>query len=721
MADIGVRIIGEDQASSAFRAISESSRQTANDVGGLGSAFSGMSNVIASGVVKGQAIIGLFNSIIGAAQGVTSAIGGFVASTQRMNTDLENTRGSFGVLLGSAEQAEEMIKKMRVAAQTTTLSFEEFRNSGKYLLSFQFEASKVVDITKAIGAAVYALNAQSVGGMERIIRALGQMKAASRISREDLNQLTEVGVPAFKMLADVFGVTTAEIGKMITKGLLPADQAIDGLINQFQRLYGASSAQMATNLSVVTSNLGDFFQQAQQIVGSGVFTVYKQQLQEVTKAVGSPVFMQIATQLGGVVGDAYRKFNESAVSPAIRAVTDFMNSLDIVNPRPAITRLLTDIEGLLNGLITQYLGGNGLLVVKNFMSVFNQLAQSGVTLLQSGNIFTALKQISSLGQDTSAGQFIGLLANEIGNLIQSGGQLKNFLIPVLKDLMDSLSSAAGNPSVKAFATSFTELFSVTNKEGQTFRLQFGEVIGFVRTAVANLVDFLTPIGPVIKSIFEFILPQLQLALNLMTNIMQLANDIKKLFADVQNASVAPANQAGQAIAGNFSQGLSASMAEANQSIASTIINNLTQTGNYLASSAAVSSTWSNVGNSIAQAITNGYNGGFTGLISAIQSKIGVATIKVATTPSNITSAAGNGDSSSQREVFAMQSNGGETEQGVAANYYGTANSETSNSKTSFAGITRVYQNNVTIVTNKTDPRDLVASANFLFQKNAYNS
>ena len=167
MADIGVRIVGEDQASSAFRSISEASRQTANDVGGLGGAFNSMSNTIASGVVKGQAVIGLFNSILGAAQSVTSAIGGFVQTTQSMNSSLENTRGSFGVLLGSAEKAEEMINKMRIAAQTTTMSFEEFRNSGKYLLSFQFEASKVVDITKSIGAAVYALNAQDGQVMEQ--------------------------------------------------------------------------------------------------------------------------------------------------------------------------------------------------------------------------------------------------------------------------------------------------------------------------------------------------------------------------------------------------------------------------------------------------------------------------------------------------------------------------------------------------------------------------
>jgi hypothetical protein len=220
---------------------------------------------------------------------------------------------------------------------------------------------------------------------------------------------------------------------------------------------------------------------------------------------------------------------------------------------------------------------------------------------------------------------------------------------------------------------------------------------------------------VLKTIFDFILPQRELALNIMTRALQLANDVKKIFADIQSGSIAPANQAGEAIAGNFSQGLSASMAEASQSIASTVINNLTQTGNYLASSAAVSSTWSNVGNSIAQAITNGYNGGFAGLINAIQSKIGVATIRVATTPSNIVGGQGGG---AQPDSVQDQ---GVAPQRVYASFSNPSNNGESNPNTLTSGTTRIYQNNVTIVTNKTDPRDLVASANFLFQKNAFNS
>lgn len=150
MAEIGVRIIGEDQASDAFRAVSEASRSTAQDIGSLGGSFSSLSNVIASGVVKGQAIIGLFTSAVSAARNAADAIGGFIDQTVSMSASLESSRSAFGVLLGSSEKANALLNDMLQASRTTTMSFEEFRNSARYMLGFGFEAEKVVSNIKDI-------------------------------------------------------------------------------------------------------------------------------------------------------------------------------------------------------------------------------------------------------------------------------------------------------------------------------------------------------------------------------------------------------------------------------------------------------------------------------------------------------------------------------------------------------------------------------------------
>lgn len=380
MAEIGVRIVGEDQASAALRAVAESSRSTAQEVSSLGSAWGGLGNIITSSVVKGQAIIALFQGTVSAIGNATAGIRSFMQQSEQMNQSLENTRMSFSILTGSQEQSTKLLEEMKVAARSTVLSFEEFRNASKYLLGFQFDAKDVVQITKDIGAAVYALGAQNMGGMERIIRALGQMKSQGRLSREELNQLAEVGVPALKMLADSFGVTTAEMNNMIKAGTVPVESAITALLGKFRELYGSQTGALSNSFEVMTSNFGDFVNQAQLALGSGIFETNKRRLQELTQIVASPVFMKVATELGGRIGDAYRRFNETAVFPAIQAVGQFMQALDIQNPRPAIMNLLDNLSGVMDNVINQYFGGSGLSVLRTFSSMTSSVAQTLVDL-----------------------------------------------------------------------------------------------------------------------------------------------------------------------------------------------------------------------------------------------------------------------------------------------------------------------------------------------------
>ena len=440
MAEVGVRIVGEDQASSALRSVAESSRSTAQEVTALGGAWDTLGSTITSSVVTGQAIIGLLQGTLNAAGNATAGLRAFAQQTEQMNQSLEGTRMSFSVLIGSSEKANALLDEMKVAARSTVLSFEEFRNASKYLLGFQFDAKDVVQITKDIGSAVYALGAQNMGGMERIIRALGQMKAQGRVSREELNQLSEVGVPALKLLADGFGVTTEAMSQMVKAGTVPVEGAISALLGQMHQLYGANTEQLSKSFEVMTSNFGDFVDQAQQALGAGIFETNKRRLQELTQIVASPVFIKIATELGGRLGDAYRRFNDTAVFPAIQAVQQFMNALDINNPNPAIMSLFQNMQGIMENLINNYLGGNGVNAMKNFMAVLNQLASGITTAAQGGSLVDVLERISTIGQDTSAGRFVSALVsdfNSLVNVVQSAW-------PSIKAGIDNITNGFGN-------------------------------------------------------------------------------------------------------------------------------------------------------------------------------------------------------------------------------------------------------------------------------------
>ncbi len=494
MAEIGIKIVGEDQASFAFRAVSDSARATASEVASFGDTWSNLSGVVSSGVVKAQAIIGLFTGAMSAASNASAGIKSFIDSTVAMNGELEGSRGAFSVLLGGVDKANALLGEMRTAAQTTALSFEEFRNASKYLLGFQFDAKDVVQITKDIGAAVYALGAKDQGGMERIIRALGQMKAQGRVSREELNQLAEVGVPALRMLADSFGVTTAEMSAMVKKGAVPVDQAINGLIQSFRDLYGASGASMAQNFQVMTSNLGDFIDQAKLAIGSGVFAETRRQLEQLTAIVGSPVFLQIAQQIGDTLGNSMKRLNDTAILPAMSSLNQFMNELDTANPNPSILRLMENLNGIFGSLVGQYLGPSGVSIVKNFTTALGQLGVAASTLLRGGNIYDIFDQVSKLGQDTAAGRFIATLAQEFANLQTSLAQLRQYMGPVVQSIMGDLGKLSKSDLIQSIVRSFGELFSVTDSNGNRFQLEFGNIVAGVNVTMQNLAQSLERFG-----------------------------------------------------------------------------------------------------------------------------------------------------------------------------------------------------------------------------------
>jgi len=526
MAEIGVRIVGEDQASAALRAVAESSRSTAQEVSSLGGAWGGLGSVLTSSVVKAQAIIGIFQGTISAIGNATAGIRSFMQQSEQMNQSLEGTRMAFTILIGSQEQATKLLDEMKVAARSTVLSFEEFRNASKYLLGFQFDAKDVVQITKDIGAAVYALGAQNMGGMERIIRALGQMKSQGRVSREELNQLAEVGVPALKMLADSFGVTTAEMNNMIKSGTIPVESAITALLGKFRELYGSQTGALSNSFEVMTSNFGDFVDQAQQALGAGIFETNKRRLQELTQIVASPVFMKVATELGGRIGEAYRRFNDTAVMPAIQAVGQFMQTLDMQNPRPAIMNLLDNLGGVMDNVINQYLGGAGLSALRQFSSMTSGVAQTLVDLFavtdKQGRTFrfqfgeisqyvaTVTEKMSSVFGPAIQGiqQMIPLIRGGIDEALNAFQQLGQGISTAVntgntQDLMNSLTSGLssawnfldtwGARALDILAQSLDRLFKVDFNESP-FISRLSEIIqrsigiiGQIGGAIANSV------------------------------------------------------------------------------------------------------------------------------------------------------------------------------------------------------------------------------------------
>ena len=248
MADIKVRIIAEDKASDVLKQTGKAVDDAGKAAKEAGGAFEGMGKTMASvagglGLQMGlQAIVGTLKNVV---------VGSF-----ELAAALEQTTVGFTTMLGSGEAASAMLGDLRDFAATTPFQFTDLTQAASRMIAMGTAAEDVIPTLTAVGDAAAGLGLGKAG-IDRITLALGQMGAKGKIGGDDLRQLAEAGVPALKYLADAAGVTTAEMSKMIEKGVVPAAEGVDVLVQSMAADFGGLMAEQSKTASGALSNLED--------------------------------------------------------------------------------------------------------------------------------------------------------------------------------------------------------------------------------------------------------------------------------------------------------------------------------------------------------------------------------------------------------------------------------------------------------------------------------
>ena len=157
--------------------------------------------------------------------------------------DYEQTRIAFEALLGSAERSNAFLTQMQNFAKTTPFDFAGVSEGARRLLAVGFAANDVIPALTDIGnvAANLGAGTEEING---VIRALGQMKGKGKASAEELNQISEQlpGFSAVDAIARSLGITVADAFDMMKKGALPADIAIQAILDGMRDMPGAAAA-----------------------------------------------------------------------------------------------------------------------------------------------------------------------------------------------------------------------------------------------------------------------------------------------------------------------------------------------------------------------------------------------------------------------------------------------------------------------------------------------
>lgn len=188
--------------------------------------------------------------------GITVPLAGVGTAAVVMAGRLEQSEAAFTTLLGSVGKAKSLLGELRDFAAHTPFEFAGLQDASRKLLAFGFQAEELIPTMTSVGDAVSGLG----GGAEEInsvVRALGQMKAKGKVSAEEMNQLAEIGIAGFQLIADKLGITIPEAMKKSEQGAIDATTGISAILEGLNKKFAGGMESQSKRLIGLFSTLKD--------------------------------------------------------------------------------------------------------------------------------------------------------------------------------------------------------------------------------------------------------------------------------------------------------------------------------------------------------------------------------------------------------------------------------------------------------------------------------
>ena len=288
--------------------------------------FSGLSKTLTGAFTKSQLIATAITSLAGK---FASFGEGAVKQGTDFNQAMEKYRVAYTNMLGSAEQAQAVLNRIKQDAAHTPLNVDSLIQANQLLISAGVDAGKARSTILALGDAVSATSGGN-DALSRMAANLQQIKNVGKASAADIKQFAMAGIDIYGILADYTGKSTAEVQNMtVTYDLLTA--ALQKASEEGGRYYNAMETQsqtMSGRIETLKDNwlqlLGTLTEGLTETEGKLVTAAsgWVQRLQEAFETSGANGLMQAG---GHIVDDIATGISDGIPSLATQAAGAVQN------------------------------------------------------------------------------------------------------------------------------------------------------------------------------------------------------------------------------------------------------------------------------------------------------------------------------------------------------------------------------------------------------------
>lgn len=207
-----------------------------------------------------EAIIRTFDSVVGKIKDISNAIGNMVISggiDRALN--LENAKAKMSTFTKSTEQLDEIMNNVADSVDGTAFSMDSAATVAAGLFAAGIkEGDEMTNSLKLVGDAAQV----SGRSMEEIGSIFNKVAANGKLSGDELNQLSDSGIPILQMLSDSTGKSTEEVRKLVSAGKIgfaefsaAMEKGLGGAAQKSGETFTSSFANLKSALSRIGAEL----------------------------------------------------------------------------------------------------------------------------------------------------------------------------------------------------------------------------------------------------------------------------------------------------------------------------------------------------------------------------------------------------------------------------------------------------------------------------------
>lgn len=274
-----------------------------------------------------QAFEGLFGSLskVAIITAVVAEVGKLVSKGIDLAREYTKAQKQFQAFLGSAEKADATLAALNRFATENFLPTAEVQAAGKALLAFGESANDLPDVLGRIAN----ISAATGKNFNELTTIYGKARAAGVLYAEDINQLTDAGIPIITQFAQQMGVSAGEVKKLASEGKIGFAQlqlAFFELTKQGEVFAGQTAAQ-----ADATAKLGASFDRLATTIGNAVKPAYDSIVNSLEQIISSANDLASSNSIKTFVQNSIEFFGQ--LNPFFDAFRSKLESLIGVNTR----------------------------------------------------------------------------------------------------------------------------------------------------------------------------------------------------------------------------------------------------------------------------------------------------------------------------------------------------------------------------------------------------